>query len=370
LNKIRTLIVDDSLFMRLSLTRILESDGQIEIIGEAENGAVALEKIAQLHPDVVILDLVMPVMDGMTALKRIMSETPTPVVIFSSSTYDGAQATLEALALGAVDFVTKPGSGILHGSAPVDVHAVHRELGEKVKAAYASKLSAALNLSATRDRFRAVVEEMTRSRLAPSEPEAAARRNNVKGKRLFAIAASTGGPTALQIILSELPADLNAGGVVVLHIAPGFTGPLAARMNELSSLNVIEAQDGAEILPGVVLIAPAGVHLTVKRQQEKFTVQLTPEPADALHRPSADVMFGSIANCCAEDTCAVILTGMGNDGALGIHSIHKNGGYTIAQDEATSVIYGMPRRAVELGGVDISLPIGQIAAEIARVTKK
>lgn len=351
--------------MRLSLTRILESDKQIEVIGEAENGAVALEKIAQLHPDVIILDLVMPVMDGMTALKRIMSENPTPVVIFSASTHEGAQATLDALALGAVDFVTKPG-----GAPSPDIHAIQQELNEKVKAAYASKLSAALTLSATRERFRTVLEELTRSRLTRPEPESAERRSSARGKRLFAIAASTGGPTALQVVMSGLPAGLNAGGVIVLHIAQGFTAPLAARLNELSPLNIVEAQDGAEISPGTVLVAPTGLHLTVKQQQEKFTVHLVPEPSAALHRPSADVLFESIAACCAADTCAVILTGMGNDGALGMRAIHQNGGYTIAQDEATSVIYGMPRRAVELGGVDISLPLDQIAAEIARVTKK
>ncbi len=362
MTKIRVLVVDDSLFLRRNLPRLLESDPEIEVVGIAENGAEALEKIQKLRPDVVTLDLMMPVMDGLTALKHIMHQAPTPVVIVSGATYEGAQETLEALALGAVDFVIKPS-----GPVSLDIHTIRRELIAKVRAAYASNVKVAADVGVTRDRFQAIVEELSRRHPEPparlrGEPGA------VGGKRLVAIVASTGGPVALHQLLPRLPADLNAGVVIVLHIAPGFVRPLVDRLNELSPITVGEAEDGAPLTPGLALISPAGVHLTVARTNAGLVARLSSEPSDTLHRPSADVLFRSIANCCADETCAVILTGMGDDGALGLCSIHKRGGYTVAQDEATSVVYGMPRRAVELGGVDISLPLDQIAAEIVHAT--
>ncbi len=236
---------------------------------------------------------------------------------------------------------------------------------QKVKTAYTSKPKAP-SVETTRSRFQAVLEGLAeRPKPTDSLPR---ERDGIGGKRLVAIAASTGGPVALQRVLTDLPASIPAGLVIVLHIADGFVRPLAERLTELSPLTVREAEDGAPIAPGVALIAPFGMHVTVVRPNAWPLVRLTPEPADALHRPSADVLFNSIAHCCATETCGVILTGMGNDGALGLRAIRRAGGYTIAQDEATAVVYGMPRRAVELGGVDVSLPIGQIAAEIVRAT--
>lgn len=362
MKKIRVLVVDDSLFLRRNLPRILESAPEIEVVDTAADGAEGLQKVKDLRPDVVILDLMMPVMDGLTALKRIMREVPTPVVIVSAATRQGARETLDALALGAVDFVAKPS-----GPVSLDIHTIRAELVGKIKAAYTSKVKAAADVDTTRARFQAIVEELSAepSRLA-TEPLRAP--DVVSGKQLIAIAASTGGPVALQHLLTSLPADLNAGLVIVLHIAAGFTRPLADRLDELSQITVREAEDGTPIIPGVALIAPIGIHTTIGRKNAQLVVRLSAEPADALHRPSADVLFHSIANYCAAETCAVILTGMGDDGALGLRAIHERGGYTVAQDEATSVVYGMPRRAAELGGVDVSLPLDQIAAEIVRVT--
>jgi two-component system chemotaxis response regulator CheB len=244
----------------------------------------------------------------------------------------------------------------------------------KVKAAYASKMGAA-DAGATRDRFQAIIKRLSQEYPAPAGgmPRGP---GMAGGKRLVAIAASTGGPLALQHVLSRLPSNLDAGVVIVLHISAGFTRPLTDRLDGLSPLAVREAEDGMPIVPGVVLVSPTGVHLTVERSLSgpgrgtdgSLVARLNPEPVDALHRPSADVLFYSIARCCPTETCAAILTGMGDDGALGLRAIRQGGGYTIAQDEATSVVYGMPRRAVELGGVDVSLPIEQIAGEIARVT--
>jgi two-component system chemotaxis response regulator CheB len=379
LKKIRVLVVDDSLFLRRNLPRILETDPEIEVVGTAENGAEGLQKVKDLRPDVVTLDLMMPVMDGLTALKHIMREAPTPVVIVSATSREGARVTLEALALGAVDFVTKPS-----GPVSLDIHTVRAELVEKIRTAYASKIKTAAGVDVTRDRFRTIVKELSHERpklvTAPlGEPGVVG-----GGKRLIAIAASTGGPMALQHLLTRLPADLNAGLVIVLHIASGFSRPLADRLNDLSQITVREAKDRAPITPGVALISPAGMHLTVVRPSTTLrrgsgqgsghrtnaglVARLRSEPSNMLHRPSANVLFHSIANCCAAETCAVILTGMGDDGALGLRAIHEGGGYTVAQDEATSVVYGMPRKAVELGGVDISLPLDRIAAEIVRAT--
>jgi two-component system chemotaxis response regulator CheB len=419
-NKIRVLVVDDSAFLRRNLPRILESDPGIEVVDTAGNGAEGLQKVMDLRPDVVMLDLVMPMMDGLTALRQLMRKAPTPVVVVSAATHEGARETLEALSLGAVDFVTKPS-----GPVSLDIDTVRAELIGKVKAAYASKVRGTADTRTTCARFQAIIE---RSRDQGRAPERPARGSARQGrtphepgrngdKRLVAIVASTGGPVALQHVLSRLPGNLDAGLVIVLHIAPGFTRPFADRLNELSPLAVREAEDGMPIAPGVALIAPAGVHLTVARpltrtgagpvlpapsqspacpaypeysqgEQSEGTTEggpveghvlrtveglvarLCSEPADALHHPSADVLFDSIARCCAAETCAVILTGMGNDGALGLRAIRQGGGYTVAQDEATSVVYGMPRRAVELGGVEISLPLDQIADEIVRVTSK
>ena len=362
MKKIRVLVVDDSLFLRRNLPRILETDPDIEVVGTAADGAEALQQVKALRPDVVTLDILMPVMDGLTALRHIMREAPTPVVMVSSVTRQGAQETLEALALGAIDFVTKPS-----GPVSLDIEKVRSELVEKIRTAYSAKIKIAATVDVTRDKFRAIVEELSRGR-PPAVATPALRPGAPGGRRLVAIAASTGGPAALQLVLGRLPADFNAGVVIVQHIAAGFTRPLAERLDGLSQITVREAEDGALITPGVALISPANVHLTVGRTSRGLVARLSPEPADSLHRPSADVLFCSIAGCCASETCAVILTGMGDDGALGMRSICEGGGWTVAQDEATSVIYGMPRRAVELGSVNVSLPLDRIADEIVRAT--
>lgn len=360
--RIRVLVIDDSAFMRRNLPRILESDPEITVVGTAADGAEGLQKILELRPDVVTLDVMMPVMDGLTALKHIMREAPTPVVMLSSTTSDGARETIKALGLGAVDYVTKPS-----GPTSLDIEKVSLELLEKVRAAYIGRIKVAAEADVAREKFRAITEELQRGQPKPvTVPRSRARPGG--GKQLIAIAASTGGPAALQLVLPHLPSDLSAGLVIVQHISAGFTQALAERLNDLSQIRVKEAEDGELITPGIALISPAEIHLTVARREAGLVVRLIAEPANALHRPSADVLFDSIASGCAAETCAVILTGMGDDGALGLRAIREAGGYTIAQDEASSLIYGMPRRAVELNGVDVSLPLEQIAAEIVAAT--
>ena len=362
MKKIRVLVVDDSAFLRRNLPRILNADPEIEVIGTAANGLEAIQKVKDLRPDVVTLDVVMPVMDGLTALKQIMQENPLPVLMVSSMTTEGAKETLEALALGAVDYIEKPS-----GQISPDIEKIGGTLRDKIKVVYGSKIKMAAQANVTRERFKKIISDLTtgKDQDTPRAPMPVA---IPQGKSLVAIATSTGGPAALQTILPGLPAELKAGVVIVQHISKGFTRPLADRLDSLSQVQVREAQDGEAIHPGVALLSPAGVHLTVVRASAGFRVRLTPEPSDSLHCPSANVLFESIAACCPGAVCAVILTGMGDDGAMGMQSIRARGGWTVAQDEASSVIYGMPRRAVELGGVALSLPLDQIAAHIARVT--
>ena len=362
MTKIRVLVVDDSAFLRRNLPRILESDPSIEVIGTAANGVEAVRMVKELRPDVVTLDVMMPRMDGLTALKTIMRQAPTPVVMVSATTREGARETFEALTLGAVDFVTKPS-----GPLSLDIESVRSQLLEKIRVAYSAKAKFTATGDTTGDRFRAVLRQLSGGKPQPAtKPHLDSRPPDPK--RLVALAASTGGPAALQMVLPRLPANLNAGMVIVQHIAPGFAQPLAERLNSLSHIAVREAENRAPITPGSALLAPAGFHLTVEHETNGLVARLSTEPTQTLHRPSADVLFHSIAECCAPETCAVILTGMGDDGAKGMRSIRDKGGWTVAQDEATSVIYGMPRRAVELGGVDASLPVDQIASAIVQAT--
>ena len=453
MKKIRVLVVDDSEFLRRTLPRLLESDPEIEVVATAATGAEALTKVRELRPDVVTLDVMMPDMDGLTALKHIMRDMPTPVVMVSMTTYEDAWETLEALALGAVDFITKPS-----GPTSLDIASRRAELVEKVHMAHAARDKVIGRMDTALTRLREVREDLARSNsetLAPlgqsgtgplgkpwpstgplgrttgdveppsERPKAGTgpltpikrdsgpltlpetpvtgssglgskstgllgrlpaaapmlgedgrpisgpeRELPPGGKRLVAIAASTGGPAALQELLPRLPATLDAGVVIVQHIAVGFTRPLAERLHSLSGLEVVEAQDGAPIVPGIVLVAPAGLHLRVARQGKNLVAQISPEPTQARHKPAADVLFRSIALCCAAEACAVLLTGMGDDGALGLRAIREAGGWTVAQDEATSVVWGMPRRAVELGAVRALLALEDIAAEIVRATRK
>jgi two-component system chemotaxis response regulator CheB len=355
MNKTRVLVVDDSAFMRRTLPGLLADDPSIVVVGTAADGEEGVRLVKELRPDVVTMDVLMPVMDGLTALKHIMAEAPTPVVMVSSVTSEGAQATLEALSLGAVDFVTKPS-----GPVSLDIAVMQRELLRKIKLA--------AGVDVTRQRFADLLKGMKVDRL--SRPTAPAPRAGARDKRLVAIGCSTGGPAALQVLLPNLPGDLGASVLIVQHIAAGFTRPLAARLDGLSAITVCEAEDDMPVTPGVALISPADVHMTVARRGGVLRVRLGEEPAGTAHRPSVDVLFRSIAACCAAEACGVILTGMGDDGALGMRDMHDNGAWTLAQDEASSVIYGMPRRALELGGVSLSLALEDMAAEIARATSR
>lgn len=343
---IRVLIVDDSAFMRNALTKMLSSDPEITVVGTAWNGLDAIEKVAELKPDLVTMDIEMPRMDGIEALRRIMATDPVPVIMVSSLTTEGARATLDALDLGAVDFVPKNLSDL-----SVNIVKVREILIEKVKQI-----------------GRQVPGRRRPSRPAPASAAPAPLRSVYRTERrigIVAIATSTGGPKALQCVIPMLPKDLSVPVIIVQHMPPAFTGPFAQRLNEISGLTVKEAEEGEPLRPGIVLVAPGRGHLSVRKGRPgENVVAVSENRPDLIYRPSADVMMSSIAEMYPGRALGVILTGMGNDGEKGMRSIKSSGGRTIAQDEETCVVYGMPRAVVEAGLADKVVPLGEVAGEI------
>lgn len=350
MRKIKVLVVDDSRFLRRTLPRILSIDPEIEVVGVASNGKEAVDMTTSLEPDVITMDIVMPVMDGITALKEIMELRPTPVVMLSSLTYEGAEKTIEALSLGAVDYVHKPS-----GQVSLDISRISKEIIQKVKNGSKSKIGAISRIVKIKpDKIKRVVVPKAKSLKSLKRPS------------LIAIATSAGGPSALRIVLGALPKKLCAGIVIVQHIIEGFDSALAESLDSASELCVKVAEDLEEPLPGKALIAPSGCHVIIAREEGKIKVRLLKDKGSYLHMPSADILFFSLADTLAEKSCGVILTGMGSDGAKGIEKIHKRGGITIAQDEATSLIFGMPKKAIEKGAIDIILPIEDIPLHIIK----
>ena len=339
---IRVLVVDDSAFMRKMLTEILARDPALCVAGTARDGAEALLKLDALRPDVVTLDVEMPVLDGYRALAGIMHRRPTPVLMLSSLTQAGADATLRCLELGAVDVVGKPS-----GSISLDIEAIASELTAKVKAAARVYFPPPGEVPAAR----------------PAPPPAL---NGARPPAVLVIGASTGGPRALQALVPALPADLGVPIVIVQHMPPGFTASLARRLAQTSPFPAREAVDGDALLPGQILVAPGGHHL-------EFTgagrARLTDDPPLHGVRPAADVTLASLTALHGPRVLAVLLTGMGRDGARGLKLLRDRGGETLAEDESTCVVYGMPRAAAEMGGVRHLLPLPALAPAIARLCR-
>jgi two-component system chemotaxis response regulator CheB len=339
--KIRVLVVDDSAFVRRALARMLGSDPDLEVVGVAVDGKDGVEKAKELRPDVVTLDIHMPRMGGLEALKVIMTDNPVPVLLLSSLTREGADVTLRGLELGAMDFVDKSS---VQGN--MNLLNLAEELKAKVRAL----------AGVPRRRLRG---------LAAAGGRLAARPGDRAGRvEVVAIGTSTGGPPALQAIIPRFPEALTSTILVVQHMPAGFTRSLAERLSSLSVVPVREAEDGEPLGPGAVLIAPAGRHMKLRRRASAIRVWLDDEPRSALHRPSADVLMASVAKLYGPKALGVILTGMGSDGVEGLRAIRQAGGKTLAEDEETCVIYGMPKAAVEAGVVDRSAPLGRMADEI------
>lgn len=346
---VRVLVADDSAFMRTALTRMIESDPALRVSATAQTGLEALEKIAALQPDVVTLDVEMPGLNGLETLKRIMKEFPRPVIMVSSLTQEGAETTIEALGIGAFDYVPKQQSFV-----SLDIIKIRDELVAKIKAAAES------------GRRRPAAKATA---APPPPPKTHTAGTFHAPASVIALGTSTGGPKALQEILPLLPADLPVGVLIVQHMPKGFTGPFARRLDTLCKVTVREAAHDDLIEPGVVYIAPAGQHMTVaRRTASKVVIRLSLSPEGTLHRPSVDVMMLSVAEVYRALCLGVIMTGMGADGLHGMQAIAGAGGVTLGQDEASCTVYGMPRSCAEAGVVQRVAPLMQIPEQILQAT--
>jgi two-component system, chemotaxis family, protein-glutamate methylesterase/glutaminase len=349
MNKIKVLIVDDSALVRKVLTEIFAADPDLEVVGSAADPYVARERIKELSPDVITLDVEMPRMDGLSFLSNLMRLRPTPVVMVSSLTEQGAEVTLEALELGAVDYVTKPQFDVVQG-----LEAYAEDLCAKVKAAAHARVGGRIV------RRQAASEGLERydAGAVLAAPGAPRRLNTTE--KLIAIGASTGGVEALRVVLTELPANSPAV-LVVQHIPESFSGAFARRMDGLCAMAVREARDGEPVLPGHCYIGPGNRHLMLVREGARYYCRVVDGPPVNRHRPSVDVLFRSVAIHAGANAVGAILTGMGDDGAQGLLEMHQAGAYTLAQDEATSVVWGMPGEAVRRGAADEQVPLDAVA---------
>ncbi|HEX2979678.1 MAG TPA: chemotaxis response regulator protein-glutamate methylesterase [Anaerolineaceae bacterium] len=342
---IRVLVVDDSAFMRFSIAKHLNQIPMIQVVGTARDGQEALEVIPNLQPDVITLDVEMPRMDGLSTLREIMADSPRPVIMLSSLTGEGTLETVQALTLGAVDFIAKPDN-------KANISAVLDEVAGKIVRA-----------------ARAKVWKTSRKEVAPlaeSKIGNKATRALTAGDRVLVIGSSTGGPRALNTVVPELPANLQAAVLIVQHMPVGFTRSLAERLDNLSALKVKEAQPGDRLEVGKALLAPGGFHMTVDASGQIALNQNQP-----VHgvRPAVDVTLTSVVQRYGKSTLAVILTGMGNDGTNGCALVHSCGGYVIAEAESTSVVWGMPRSVIEAGVADTVAPLPEVSAAIQRALR-
>ncbi|MDR1966663.1 MAG: chemotaxis response regulator protein-glutamate methylesterase [Synergistaceae bacterium] len=347
--KIRVLVVDDSAFMRKVIGDIISEDPMLEVIGRARNGKEAMEAIRSDPPDVITLDIEMPGASGIEVLKEIMEHKPIPVVMVSSLTKEGANETMQALDLGAVDFVTKPS-----GTISLNMETVGGELRKKVAAA---------SRASVHRTFQTGADSPVRD--IPSPHRDLQRRR----MELLVVASSTGGPMALQQVITKLPRDYPLPVLIVQHMPPGFTTSFATRLNERSQLTVIEGCDGMPVRKGTVIIAPGGYHMLVEKKGAELVCKLAETPPVRSVRPSADVLFTSVAEVVGGNVIALVLTGMGKDGLDGTKLLKSKGAYVIAESKETCVIFGMPGAVIGAGLSDEVLPLYSIASGLERVLK-
>jgi two-component system chemotaxis response regulator CheB len=353
IKKIRVLIIDDSASVRQTLTRVLEQDPEIEVIGAASDPFMAARKIQDEVPDVITLDVEMPRMDGITFLRRLMAQHPVPVVMCSSLTEAGSETLLQALEAGAVDIILKPRIGAADHLAEAGMR-----ICEVVKAASKARLT-----GRRRDAAASPLQPQAKLTADAVLPPPSGRAMAKTTEMIVCVGASTGGTEALRDMLERLPANAP-GMVIVQHMPEKFTAAFAKRLNSLCEVEVKEAADGDPVLRGHVLIAPGDHHLLLERQGARYHVSVRQGPLVSRHRPSVDVLFRSAARAAGSNAMGVIMTGMGDDGARGMAEMHAAGAYTVAQDEATSVVFGMPKEAIAKGGVSRVLPLDQISREI------
>jgi two-component system chemotaxis response regulator CheB len=347
-NKISVLIVDDSAVVRQVLTEMLAKDRSIEVIGAAPDPLFAMKKMESQWPDVIVLDIEMPRMDGITFLRKIMSERPTPVVICSTLTQKGAETTMQALSAGAVSIITKPRAGLkgfLQDSA--------NDVATAVKAASRARMNnVRVSASATTPVETAHVAPVRTSMLKTTQ-------------QLVAIGTSTGGTQALEVVLTALP-SMCPGIVIVQHMPERFTDMFAQRLNGLCKIQVREARDRDRVLPGLALIAPGGKHMKIERSGAHYITRVFDGPPVNRHKPSVDVLFKSVAEQAGKNSVGFILTGMGDDGARGLKQMRDAGAHTVAQDEKSCIVFGMPKEAIALGAADQIIGLNEVAAHIMR----
>jgi len=361
---VKVLVVDDSGFFRRRVSEMLESDPQLEVVGTAENGQQAIEQVAALKPDVVTMDIEMPVMDGITAVRRIMASTPTPVIMFSSLTTDGARATLDALDAGAVDFLPKRFEDISK-----DREEAKRTLCQRVRQlglGGAPRPMPASAPAAGRPAAPAAPASTPSAAPAAATTPAPAVRRSASPFKMVLIGTSTGGPVALQTVLTALPADFPLPILLVQHMPESFTPAFATRLDNLCKIKVVHASDGDEPQPGTAYLAPGGRQMHVEKNGSKLVIRISEGRPDMTYKPCVDLTFGSVARVYPDSVLAVVLTGMGADGREGARMLHKGGSEIWAQDEATSVVYGMPAAVAEAGLTQKILPLAEIGPEIAR----
>lgn len=358
MKKLRVLVVDDSAFMRKLITDIIEGHPRMEVCGVARNGLDAIEKVKSLSPDVMTMDIEMPVMNGLEALQRIMQEMPVPIVILSSTTKEGTENTMLAMQYGAIDFVAKPS-----GSISLDLHKVKDDIIGKVLSA--SKV----NLAKMTKKERKIVESKPSSLIVQESTteKAVKSRWSKNSKKLICIGTSTGGPRALQEVLTALPANIEAPIFVVQHMPPGFTQSLANRLDSLCDIRVKEASDGEIVQRGTAYIAPGGYHLKVRKIGASLAVNIDTSPAVNGHRPSVDTMFQSVSELADYDKVAVIMTGMGADGANSLQELKSKGNArVIAESKNSCIVFGMPKAAIATNLVDDVEDLDQIAPAIMK----
>jgi len=359
-NPIRVLIVDDSATVRQTLKGILESDPDIEVMGAAADPFAAARLIAQETPDVITLDVEMPRMDGISFLRKIMSQHPIPVVMCSSLAEEGSETLMQALEAGAVDVILKP-----RLDTKQFLMEAHVRICDTVKAAAQCRLGSKPRPSAA-TQPRGPAPKLTADAMMPAPHAAAAGAMARTTEKMICIGASTGGTEALREVLEQLPADSPAI-VIVQHMPESFTAAFARRLDGLCEVTVKEAQDGDAMLRGRVLIAPGNRHALLQRSGARYHVAVKDGPLVSRHRPSVDVLFRSAAHCAGANAVGIIMTGMGDDGANGLLEMRKAGAYTVAQNEESCIVFGMPKEAIGRGAAMKVIPLNQIAREIGRV---
>jgi len=345
---IKVLVVDDSPLIRQVLCHMLEEEPEIEVAGTAVNGKEALDKVAVLKPDVVTLDIEMPVMNGLETLAKLMETAPLPVIMVSHLTVEGAEPTIKALELGAVDFVTKV------SSEHITIHKIQEELISKIKFAATIPKSHFRPLLISKE-----IPEESMAGLGNAKPDL----------ELVAIGSSTGGPRALNQILPLFPKDFPLGIVVAQHMPKEFTQIFANRLNEICNIEVLEAKSGDVIKPGRALISPAGFQTKVLRKNNVLQVEVFEQP-NLIYKPSVDLLFKSVALTCEGKALSIVLTGMGNDGAAGMQELRKLGARTIAEAEESCIVFGMPKAAIELGGAEFVEPLPNIFHRVIQIITK